>query len=186
MRLHSLLFPSVVLISTCLASPTPTSTSGTPTIRQQEPFVHPGLLHTASDFDRIEAFVSAEQKPFILDWVKLNTVADLSYVANPHPTVRRGQQTEGPNNVHDLFHDAGAAYALAVRWKISGDDRYADVAARILDAWSSTLPEIRGPSDRFLASGLQGYQFANIAEILRGYAGWDGLENAVQMLVDIF
>jgi len=40
-------------------------------------------------------------------------------------------------------------------------------AIEILNEWSSTLTAIEGISDRFLASGIYGYQFANAGEILR-------------------
>lgn len=185
MRTHSIL--ACGLAAACVATGSPTRTRApVSTESRQQRFVHPGLLHTRKDFERIRNFVDAEQKPFALDWVKLNAQADPDYVPNPHPTVWRGKQTEGPNNVADLFTDVGAAYVLAIRWKVGGGDEYAEAAARILDSWSSTLLEIRGPSDRFLASGLQGYQIANVAEILRGWSGWTGLDSTVDMLVNIF
>lgn len=166
-----------------LASPTPTSGA---IDSRAPPFAHPGLLHTNQDFERIRGFVESGKQPFILDWDKLNTQADPDYVPKPHPTVWRGRQTEGPDNVADLFIDMANAYVLAVRWKVGGSEEHAKAAARILDAWSSTLKEIRGPSDRFLASGLQGYQVANAAEILREYKGWTGFDATISMLVDIF
>ena len=170
-----------------LVGGSPTHTSAfTPIKSRQQPFVHPGLLHTSEDFERIRGFVKAEQEPFVLDWVKLSTQADPDYVPNPQPTIWRGAQTEGPNNVADLFTDIGTAYVLAVRWKVGGEDEYAVAAAHIIDSWSSTLVEIRGPSDRFLASGLQGYQAANAVELLREWSGWKGLDAAVDMLVNIF
>jgi len=42
----------------------------------------------------------------------------------------------------------------------------------IMDAWSGTLTSVQGNSDRFLASGIYGYEFACAAENMRGYSGW--------------
>jgi hypothetical protein len=70
-----------------------------------------------------------------------------------------------------LYNDVAAAYACALRWYISGDAAYADKTVEIMNAWSSTLTGITGTSDKFLAAGIYGYQFANVAEIMRLYGG---------------
>ncbi|KAF2137198.1 uncharacterized protein K452DRAFT_329324 [Aplosporella prunicola CBS 121167] len=146
-------------------------------------FTHPGLLHTAADFERITANVNAKKEPWYSGWQKLAAHADPDYVATPEETVVR--DSPGGNYPH-LYHDAAAAYALAVYWKVTGDSTYADTAAAILDAWSAALKEITGASDKFLASGIYGYQLANAAEILRDYEGWDGFPALVDMLVRVF
>ncbi|WP_241619004.1 alginate lyase family protein, partial [Rosenbergiella epipactidis] len=87
-----------------------------------------------------------------------------------------GNPSWGKDNYTSLYQDAAAAYQLALRWKISGDTKYADASARILDQWSTTLTGIGGTSDKFLVSGIYGYQLANAGEILRTYSGWTGLE----------
>lgn len=52
--------------------------------------------------------------------------------------------------------------------KLSGRD----LAVDYLNAWSSTLKTITGDQGRYLAAGLYGYEFANVAEIMRTYDGW--------------
>ncbi|MGH1555372.1 hypothetical protein ACRAWF_36650 [Streptomyces sp. L7] len=47
------------------------------------------------------------------------------------------------------------------------------------------LTELDGTADVFIAAGLHGYQFANAAEIMRGYPGFD-LARFQKMLVDVF
>ncbi len=64
------------------------------------------------------------------------------------------------------------AFESALRWKVSGDIRYADQAVRFLNAWSSTMTTLTGDADRFLASGLYGFTWAATAEIMRTYSGW--------------
>lgn len=139
-----------------------------------QPFVHPGLLHTQKDFDRIRVKVAHGVQPWLAGWQKLvaNRHASLNWKPNPQAIVYRGANAHHAENYAALFNDGAAAYALALRWKVSGDAAYAAKAVEILNAWSSTLTAIDGTSDRFLASGIYGYQLANAAEILRNYPDW--------------
>jgi hypothetical protein len=134
-------------------------------------FVHPGLLHTEADFARMRTKVNASAQPWKGSWDLLiaNSHSQLGYVARPTDTVRRGGTGQ---NYPQLYNDIAAAYQCALRWKISGDNAYADKSIAIMNAWSATLKEITGNADRFLASGIYGYQFANAAEIMRTYSGW--------------
>jgi hypothetical protein len=138
------------------------------------PFVHPGLLHSAQDLERMRAKVMENAQPWKSGWDRLvaNAHAALTWNARPVATVYRGANGTNPENYAQLFNDAAAAYALALRWKISGEKTYADKSIGVLNAWSAVLTAIDGTSDKFLASGLYGYQLANAAELMRGYAGW--------------
>ncbi len=139
---------------------------------QTQTFVHPGMLHKQSDIDRMRIQVNASAQPWLSGWNKLtaNSHSASTYTARPVDTVYRGTGT--PENYSRLYNDAAAAYALALRWHISGNAAYADAAIRVLNAWSSTLKVINGTSDKYLASGIYGYQMANAAELMRSYSGW--------------
>jgi hypothetical protein len=56
---------------------------------------------------------------------------------------------------------------------------------RILNAWSAKLTTITGDADRFLAAGIYGWQFANAAELMRGYPGFD-LARFQRMMTGVF
>jgi len=144
------------------------------TAADANPFAHPGLLHTQSDIDRMRSKVAAGTQPWIDGWNRLvrNRHASLDWKPNPQVVVYRGKNPVHAENYAALFNDAAAAYALALRWEVSGDEAYADKAVEIMNAWSSTLTAIDGSSDKFLASGIYGYQMANAAELLRGYPKW--------------
>jgi hypothetical protein len=135
--------------------------------------VHPGLLHTQADFDRMAAKVAAGASPWIDSWNILiaNSHASLGWNPNPQPAIYRGNDGVHAENYGTLYNDIAAAYACALRWKIGGDTRYADKAVQIMNAWSSTLTLLGGDSNVDLAAGLYGYQFANVGEIMRSYAG---------------
>ncbi|MBW8898542.1 MAG: alginate lyase family protein, partial [Massilia sp.] len=135
-------------------------------------FVHPGLLHTQADFDRMVAKYTTN--PWSASWNILiaNSHASLSYKPNAQAIVYRGYDGVHPENYGYLFNDVAAAYQCALRWKISGDTAYADKAVQIMNAWSSTLTSIQGTTDAALAAGIYGYEFANAGEIMRTYSGW--------------
>ncbi|HEY8965649.1 MAG TPA: alginate lyase family protein [Candidatus Methylacidiphilales bacterium] len=122
----------------------------------------------------MRAKVSERAEPWFSGWSRLaaNKHADLAWTPRAVPVVYRGFDKIHPENYSLLFNDAAAAYACALRWKVSGETAYADKAVEILDAWAGTLASIQGTSDRFLASGIYGYELANAAEIIRSYPGW--------------
>ncbi|WP_434110121.1 LamG-like jellyroll fold domain-containing protein [Paraburkholderia caffeinilytica] len=159
-------------------------------------FVHPGLLHTQADFDRMSQKVAAQASPWIDSWNILiaNSHASLSWTPNPQAVVSRGDDGTDSNNAGTLYNDIAAAYACALRWKITGTTAYADKAVQIMNAWSSTLTKIGGTTgansdyDGILLAGIQGYQFANAGEIMRTYSGWTAADFASfqSMMLNIF
>ncbi|SEM58430.1 Por secretion system C-terminal sorting domain-containing protein [Chitinophaga rupis] len=134
-------------------------------------FIHPGLLHTEADFARMRTKVNAGAQPWKGSWDILvaNGRSQLNWTARPVDTVRRGGDRQ---NYSQLMNDIAAAYQTALRWKITGDVAYANKSIEIMNAWSSTLQQVTGNADRFLAAGIYGYEFANAAEIMRTYSGW--------------
>jgi hypothetical protein len=145
---------------------------------------HPGLLHTDDDFERMAAKVEAGESPWIDGWNRLTANGRSSADWSPRPleTVIRGGEGD---NVAQMFIDVHAAYQNGLRWKVSGDEAHAEAAVRILNAWSGTMKVLNGNADRFLAAGLQGYQFANAAELVRDVDGFE-LDRFQTMLKDVF
>jgi hypothetical protein len=179
---------AITCFSGCAAAPS-SSKNLSHTARAQG-FLHPGLLHTEADFSRMRSAVAEQRQPWLQDWQMLiaNHHASLDWNPRAAPVIYRGVDRVHAQNYSVLFNDAAAAYALALRWKISGDDAYADKAVAILNAWSHTLTAIGGSSDRFLASGIYGYELANAAEILRTYRHWksDDFHQFQSMMLTVF
>ncbi|AXK31577.1 cell wall anchor protein [Streptomyces armeniacus] len=147
-------------------------------------FTHPGMLHGADDFARMAERVGAGTAPWTAGWERLtaNRHSAAGWTPRPAETVVRGGEGQ---NYPNLYHDVHAAYQNALRWKVTGDTAHADTARDILNAWSGTLEAVTGNADRFLASGIYGYQFANAAEIMRDYDGFD-LPRCQDMLARVF
>jgi hypothetical protein len=158
--------------------------------RPDKPFVHPGLLHTDADFDRMKSKVDAGAEPWVSGWQRLieNRHASLAWKPRPTEIIYRGYDEVHRENYALLFNDIAAAYACALRWRISGDSAYADKSVEIMNQWSATLKHIEGTSDRCLAAGIYGYEFANAAEIMRSYSGWQKSDFArfQTMMLDVF
>jgi len=134
-------------------------------------FVHPGLLHTQADFDRMAQKVAAQVQPWYAGFQALtaNGHTRLSWPPRPAAQVNRGGS--GPQNYPQLYGDIAAAYACALYWKVTGDAAYANKAVQIMNAWSSTLQNLGGDTNIDLAAGIYGYEFAIVGEIMRGYSG---------------
>jgi len=138
---------------------------------------HPCMLHTAADFALVKTKVEANAQPWKAgyDVLTASAYANVNYAPNAVVKLVRGggsKEEPDPDNYGNAYRDVAAAYQLALRWKITGDDSYAAKAVLILNTWASTCTSISGDSNKFLASGIYGYQFANAAEILRDYSGW--------------
>ncbi|MEF3353259.1 RICIN domain-containing protein [Paenibacillus sp. GYB006] len=147
-------------------------------------FVHPGLLHTQEDLVRIKQMVEAGEQPYLDGWNQLvnSPLSAASWTPRATATIIRGGAGD---NVSLLYNDVARAYQNALRWKISGDTAHGDTARNILNAWSSTLTTVTGNADRYLAAGLQGYQMANAAELMRDYPGFD-VTGMQEMLLSVF
>ncbi|KAJ5679908.1 GPI anchored protein [Penicillium macrosclerotiorum] len=156
----------------------------------QNRFTHPGILHTASDISRIVSKVSSQTEPWLTGWYKLtnSTYINLGYTPSPKTIVYRGSDGTHSENYPSLYRDIAAGYAMAIYWLITGDTSYADKVVEILDTWSSTLTGISGSTDMYLAAGIYGYEFANVAELMRGYSAWPAanLTQFIDMMVNVF
>ncbi|MDX3452920.1 alginate lyase family protein [Streptomyces sp. ME02-8801-2C] len=164
-------------IGTTLAAPQATAAGAS--------LVHPGMLHTREDLDRMAKKVKAGAAPYTAGFARLtaNRHAQSGWTANPQATVYRGAGS--PQNYAILYNDIHAAYQNALRWHVSGESAYGDTAVAILNAWSAKLTGLAGSADRFLAAGLYGYQFANAAELVRDHADFD-LARFQRMMLDVF
>jgi hypothetical protein len=160
---------------------------GTPALA---PFVHPGGMHTEVDFFRMRTKVAANAQPWLDGWNKLlaNSHAQVTWTPNPQPIIYRGFDGTNPENYGTLYNDIAAAYQCALRYHVSGDPNYANKAVQIMNAWAVTLTNISGTSDKFLASGIYGYQFANVGEMMSRYSGWKNADKAAfrAMMLNVF
>jgi hypothetical protein len=157
-------------------------------------FRHPGLLVTEDDFIRIREHIKKGEQPWTDWWNKLcaDRATNLDVKPNPLAGVYRAD-----NSKFAMYRDIQRAWCLALRWRLSDDTRYADKAVETLDAWASTLKVIGTVPDGstahddhtfVLLAGMQGHQWAQSGEVMRGYPGWppESLARFQDMLLRVF
>ena len=133
---------TLVLLTSCSAefengTPEPWQREINPNENYEYTIKHPCLVNTEADFERARRKVNERAEPWISGWEKLceSRFAQLSYNSNPQEEIVRHSQG---GNFNTAAFDAGAAYQLALRWKISGDEDYAKASIKILNGWAKT------------------------------------------------
>ena len=136
-------------------------------------FRHPGGLHTQADFDRVKKQLAEgnEKVTEAYNVLKKAEYSQAGCATYPVETIVRGGGV-GENYIN-AARGATIAYQNALRWKIDGTKANADNAVKVLMAWCNTTKHLGGDSNVSLGSGLYGYQFAQAAELMRDYEGWD-------------
>ncbi|MEP6668696.1 MAG: alginate lyase family protein [Chthoniobacter sp.] len=152
------------------------------------PFVHPGLLHTQADLDRMRQRVKAGEEPWKSGFEMLRrdgqSRADWK-LRGPFEVVTRASQNSPGNS--QMVVDGNAAYQNALMWCVTGDEKYARKATEILDAWAKTLRKMDG-RDVQLSAGLNGFKYVNAAELMRyTYPAWprENVARVEHMLRDV-
>jgi hypothetical protein len=137
------------------------------------PFVHPGVLHTRADLDRMREGVAAGREPWKsgFDWMRQDGRSDARWrLRGPVAAVVCGRGQE--RGIVEMAEDGGAAYQNALAWCIAGSESNAAKSLEIIRAWSGTLREIRGEG-RELRAALNAFRHINAAELMRhGHPGW--------------
>jgi hypothetical protein len=191
-------------------------------------FVHPGVGVDGAQLDFVKAKVAAGAQPWkgaldqlvgsgtsvkVADRPQGYRYSSLSYVPAPVRVIQAPSASnqrwidENPEYgyaaIGDVQHldDARAAYAQALLWYVTGNQAHADKAIEIMNAWSSTLVEIkfdqpRRPDNNVqvynngkLQAGWGGSLFVRAAEIVRhSGAGWSAGDVArfERMLTDVY
>ncbi len=134
-------------------------------------FIHPGLLQSREDLQRIKKAVAEEAEPIYSGFLAFSN----------NPASRLGYKMRGPfdqigrrPNVHftEFDQDANAAYQCALMWCITGNRAFAEKSKQILNGWSATLKKCSG-ADAVLMASLGPFKFINAAELIRYMdAGW--------------
>jgi hypothetical protein len=91
-------------------------------------FIHPGLFQTKEELDFVKSKINTE--PWKSAYNDLKSSVTFSYTPNPLTVPQ--SQTESDR----WMEDASKAYDYAMLWYLSGDQRYADNAIKIFNAWN--------------------------------------------------
>lgn len=137
-----------------------------------KPFVHPGMAQSMDDLNAMRELVQQGKAPWKQAYDNLLAGTKLDGVAKGFCEVYRGAYGANSVGANEFSRDGQLSYNLAMLWFITKEQKYADKAIEILNAWSYKLRGMDG-NDAKLIIGLSGYLYLNAAEILRHTgAGW--------------
>lgn len=104
-------------------------------------FRHPGVLVNAAQLELIKQRVRDGIEPQKTAFAALlaSPFAALDYAPKPRAVVECGSYSRPDLGCKDERRDAIAAWSQALAWYVTGDERYARNAIRIMDAWATTL-----------------------------------------------
>jgi hypothetical protein len=148
----------------------PAPDGGTPT----GGFAHPGILDDRAQLDFVKKKIAAGAEPWksALAAASGSRYGSLSYAPSPIATVECGPFSNPDVGCSAEKSDATAAYTHALLWYFTGQSTHAEVAIRILDAWSGAV-KAHTNSNAPLQSAWVAEVFPRAAEILRyTNAGW--------------
>ena len=153
-----------------------------------KPFKHPGMAQSAEDLEYMREMVQKEEEPWKTAYKNLKEQTSLDFVVNPMAYISVGAY--GANSIGGREYSQGGsnAYNHALMWYITKDQRYADKAIEILDAWALTLRGFDGNNAK-LNVALTGNSYMNAAEIIRHTgAGWNekGIEQFKRVILTVF
>jgi len=172
---------SVLLISGC-----------SPEKKQSEyltgPFKHPGMAQSIEDLEYMREMIQKGEEPWLTSYNNLQNRTSLDLVVNAVAYISVGAY--GANSIGGREYGQGGtnAYNHALMWYITKDQRYADKAIEILDAWAKTLRGFDGNNAK-LNVALTGSEYMNAAEIIRHTgAGWsaEGIEQFKRSILTVF
>lgn len=144
---------------------------GAAELARAQGFVHPGLLHSQEDLDRMKRAIAAKEEPIYAGYevFRKNPASQATY-AMQGPLAMVGRNPTVGQGTYDA--DANAAHQNALMWCLTGDHAYADKAIALVNVWSGKLTSVTG-RDAALMAGLGPFKMVQAAELLRySNAGW--------------
>jgi hypothetical protein len=132
-------------------------------------FFHPGVLVNRAQLDFVKARIAAGAEPWTSAFAaaKADALGSRDYVPHPWKTCECGPFSRPDHGCKDEQHDSEAAYTQALLWYFSGDQKYAENAVNIMDAWSSTLTGGHTFANGPVQAAWCGEQWPRAAEIIR-------------------
>ncbi len=153
-------------------------------------YSHPALLHTSADIAAAKDRLSTDELAQAA-YSRLETQSAGS-AAGAVEILKRMDQKNWESTYPDYSNftraasDTKLAYELALRYQLKGNEGCAASAVKILNDWATNckgMLRLKGynnnvPDPNEYLVCIQAYQFANAAELLRSYSGWNATDFA--------
>ncbi|MFI5711103.1 alginate lyase family protein [Kribbella sp. NPDC051620] len=151
-------------------------------------FTHPGVGVSAAQLDFVRAKVNAGAQPWTnaFNQAKNSAYGSLSRAPKARAVVECGPYSDPDIGCRDERGDAIAAYTDAVIWYITRDDRYAQKAIQLMDAWSATIRDHTN-SNAPLQTAWSASSWPKAAEIIKHvYGNWPNSARFGTMLRNVY
>ncbi|WP_328524440.1 alginate lyase family protein [Kribbella sp. NBC_00359] len=151
-------------------------------------FTHPGVGVSRAQLDFVRAKVQAGAQPWTnaFNQAKSSSYASLSRTPTPRAVVECGPYSNPNLGCTNEREDAIAAYTDALLWYLTGDDRYAQKAIQLMDAWSATIQDHTN-SNAPLQTAWSASSWPKAAEIIRYvYGNWPNSGRFATMLRNVY
>jgi hypothetical protein len=151
-------------------------------------FTHPGVGVSRAQLDFVRAKVQAGAQPWTdaFNQAKNSSYASLSRTPRPRAVVECGPYSNPNYGCTDEREDAIAAYTDALLWYITRDDRYAQKAIQLMDAWSATIRDHTN-SNAPLQTAWAASSWPKAAEIIKHvYGNWPNAGRFGAMLRTVY
>ncbi|MBT2561005.1 alginate lyase family protein [Pedobacter sp. ISL-68] len=156
----------------------------------QQKFVHPGILFSGSDLQRI--YQAAQDKSSVgytsFELLRNNPLASADYkMKGPFRVISRDGEFGNTKSLMEA--DFSSAYLNSLMWVATRDQKHAEKAITILLGYADSLQRIPATNDAPLLVGLEGTKIINALEILKHdfkRADPRTLERIARMVTGIF
>jgi hypothetical protein len=151
-------------------------------------FTHPGVGVSRAQLDFVRAKVQAGAQPWTnaFNQAKNSKYGSLTRAPKPRAVVECGSYSNPNYGCTDEREDAIAAYTDALLWYITRDDRYAQKAIELMDAWSATIRDHTN-TNAPLQTAWSASSWPKAAEIIKhGYGNWPNAGRFGTMLRNVY
>ena len=151
-------------------------------------FTHPGVGVSRAQLDFVRAKVQAGAQPWTnaFNQAKSSSYASLSRTPTPRAVVECGPYSNPNLGCTNEREDAIAAYTDALLWYLTRDDRYAQKAIQLMDAWSATIQDHTN-SNAPLQTAWAASSWPKAAEIIKYvYGNWPNSGRFATMLRNVY
>ncbi len=151
-------------------------------------FAHPGVGVSRAQLDFVRAKVQAGAQPWTnaFNQAKNSSYASLSRTPTPRAVVECGPYSNPNLGCTNEREDAIAAYTDALLWYLTRDDRYAQKAIQLMDAWSATIQDHTN-SNAPLQTAWAASSWPKAAEIIKHvYGNWPNSGRFGTMLRNVY
>lgn len=139
-------------------------------------------LYNKSDFERVKKSLENGTAPAAVrqefEALKNSRFAKIGYTPNPLEWVVRGKDdgnhgnAVGKENYGRCMNEAAVAYQTAMLWHLTGDERYAETSANMLNQWAAKCKGLFSTDSNVTLLAAQGFTFACAGIMLKDYKGW--------------